>query len=121
MREYDYNKKLHLAQSLYSYMEFEPCLRFRLEQEKIVRILKNPTDHPGHWENDRLLDPSSIYNILWYQQDRFYNRGQLFWNMEEDDAGHVWIWHRVNTPRSRLGIATFEYHYQGRDLTHNTQ
>jgi hypothetical protein len=120
IREYDYNKRLNLARSLYTHTEFEPCLRFRLEQEKIIGLLKNPLDQPGVWELDQVQNSGSIQNLLWHQRDRFYHRDHIRWNMEEDDAGYVWIWHRSNTPRSRLGLATFEYHYQGRDLTYLT-
>jgi hypothetical protein len=115
MREYDYNKKLSLALSLYTCAEFEPCLRLRLDQERVLNLLKNPHDQPGVWESDRVQVTGSIYNLLWYQRKRFYNPDHIRWNIEEDDAGHVWIWHRSNTPRSRLGLATFEYHYQTRD------
>lgn len=123
MRKYDYDHKVHgPAASLYDTCTFEPYLRKTLEQEYIHRTLSNtlPEHTQFHHYRYNLLPADSIGNLLRGQQARLYNVNYINANLEEDDEGLIWIWHRSNTPRSILGLATFEYSYTGRDHGHNT-
>lgn len=118
MRKYDYDRKLRHARGLYTTCTFEPYLRKTLEQEFIHRTLSNTLpDYPQY----HILPTDDVYRLLRSQADRLYDTNYLRRTLEEDDEGLIWIWYRSNTPRSILGLATFEYTYTGLDRsTHNT-
>ena len=118
IRQYDYDRKVHgPAASLYDTCTFDPYLRKTLEQEYIYRTLSDtmPEHTQLHHYRYNLSPADSIGNLLLRQHDRLYNTNYLKANWEEDDDGLIWCWYRSNTPRSILGLATFEYTYTGRD------
>lgn len=117
IRKYDYDRKLPHAQMLYDTCRFDPLLRKSLEQEYIYRTLNNTLPPP--WGIDLT---GGIRNLLQAQTDLLYDTKYLTRNLEEDEEGHIWIWYRENTPRSILGLATFEYTYSVKDrLTNNDE
>lgn len=121
MRKYDYDRKLRHAEELYDTCTFEPYLRKTLEQEYIQRVLANTLPDTGSYgmPRDPVFDQGT-YHLLRSQYDRLYNTKYLNAHLEEDDQGAIWIWYRSNTPRSILGLATFEYTYTGKDHDHDT-
>lgn len=102
IREYDFKKVSSFG--FYNVTKFEPCLRSALEQEQIMRILQGKYSLPSD-----LTDPISL--LLWDLRDRLYNRNYIHWNFNEDNKGYVWIWARSNTPKTVLGLATFQHRY----------
>jgi len=114
IRQYDYDRKVHgPAASLYDTCTFEPYLRKTLEQEYIHRILSDtmPEHTQYHYYRYNLSPADSLSNLLRGQRDRLYNPNYINANLEEDEQGLIWCWYRSNTPRSILGLATFEYRY----------
>jgi hypothetical protein len=122
IRQYDYDRKVHgPAASLYDTCTFDPYLRKTLEQEYIHRTLSDtmPEHTQLHHYRYNLLPADGIGTMLLGQHDRLYNVNYIKANWEEDSDGYIWIWYRSNTPRSILGLATFEYSYTGRDHDHS--
>jgi hypothetical protein len=123
IREYDFKKicqraipgSIWIKNGLYDRASFEPCLRVALEQEYVLRILQGKTPYQSH------PLPTGVDSLLYHLRDRLYNRDYASWHQEEDEQGYIWVWCRKNTPKTRLGLATFERQYVVADtLTENT-
>jgi hypothetical protein len=121
IRQYDYDHKVRgPAASLYDTSTFEPYLRTALEQDYIYRVLSNTMPEMTREQLSR--DPEfdqAPYQLLRGQWDRLYNQKYVEANLEEDSDGRIWCWYRSNTPRSILGLATFEYSYAGLTINMN--
>ena len=122
IREYDFKKicqravpgSIYVKNGLYDRANFEPCLRVALEQECVIRILQGKTPHHPY------PLPAGVDSLLYTLKDRLYNQEYVNWHQEEDEQGHIWIWCKRSTPKTRLGFATFERQYVVADrLTKN--
>lgn len=110
IREYDFKRITNSGLGLlYTRYSFEPITRKSLEQENLVKTLK---EGRGDWRNpyDSLDQPR---NILWKMKDWLYNERYLKYSTVAYGAeGEIWIRWNNTTPSSRLGWAVFEYDYE---------
>ena len=123
IREYDFKKicqaylpgRIYVKDGLYDSADFNPCLRVALEQECVLKILQGKTPQHPH------PLPAGVDSLLYHLRDRLYNRDYASWHQEEDEQGYIWVWCRKNTPKTRLGFATFKRQYGVADRsTENT-
>lgn len=113
MREYDYNKikaqALHPRSEyggtrLYDRSNFILLDQAGLEKLRLVEILKGK-DSPI---NDYSLDLNQPAMLLYKLKDFLYDERYYNWNVSLDEQGCVCIQARANTPKSKIGMATFE-------------
>jgi hypothetical protein len=118
IREYDYEKVreqaftpliyMGLHDTLYDRAEFRPLTRQQLEYENLIKLLKT-----GDGENP--LRPTAIPALFLFNvKDYLYDKRYVEWHSEYDEQGHIWVWARKNTPRSRLGWGIFEKDLESR-------
>ena len=112
IREYDYDRIVQLyIPILYTRASFVPFTLKDLEQERMLQVLSTPEENieqikyriPDNYDYPR--------SFLWCLKDQLYNDKYPEWFSEYDENGYMWIQARKNTPKSKLGRATFEYDY----------
>ena len=110
IREYDYRKMVTNAYGgiiydgmmLYNKSEFIPLTKIMIEQEEAWAVLSNKRHV---W----MYASRGINNIFYGMADYLYNPRYESWAKSWDEDEYLCVQARVNTPRSRIGWATFEY------------
>ena len=110
IREMDYRRMITNAYGgvvydgmmLYNRSEFEPLTKTRIEQEEAWSVLSNKRHV---W----MYASRGISNIFYGMSDYLYNPRYAEWRKTWDEDEYLCVQARVNTPRSRIGWATFEY------------
>ena len=110
IREMDYRRMITNAYGgviydgmmLYNRSEFEPLTKTRIEQEEAWAVL---SDKRHVWQ----YASRGINHIFTGMKDYLYNPRYEMWAKSWDGDGYLCVQARVNTPRSRVGWATFEY------------
>lgn len=110
IREYDYQKMItnsyggivYDGMMLYNKSEFEPLTKTRIEQEQTWATLANKRQV---WQ----YAGRGVSHILYGMKDYLYNPRYMEWNKSWDEDEYLCVQARSNTPKSRIGWATFEY------------
>ena len=110
IREYDYRKMVTNAYGgvifdgmmLYDKSEFVPLTKTLIEQEETWAILGSKR-HVWQYASRGVKD------IFYGMKDYLYNPRYMEWKTTWDEDEYLCVQARSNTPRSRIGWATFEY------------
>ena len=110
IREYDYQKMItnsyggivYDGMMLYNKSEFEPLTKTRIEQEQTWATLASKRQV---WQ----YAGRGVSHIFYGMKDYLYNPRYMEWKSTWDEDEYLCVQARVNTPKSRIGWATFEY------------
>jgi len=113
IREYDFEKVKPYALStgryqnqitLYDRVIFEPLDQDTLEKHLVIDILKGNSKVLRDMKWDSYSPTGMLYSV----KDHLYNTQYYQWMVTVDDQGYLCVQARSNTPKSRMGWATFE-------------